>query len=551
MGDNHHPLNLEETEQDILESNLSTLTTSVNNNTSAIAGIDTTTINNKLSGGISSGLKTLIEGNDTDIANIKTKTDFISISQNCDLDQIESDTATNNSKNGITSTEQSKLSNISVSSSVNLNTMNNSITTNTNGIDAIELKTDFISITQNCDLDQIESDTASNMTNITNLFSQTSGVGTSGLKSLITTNTGNIATNTTAIATNLTSNNTQNTNIATNTGNIATNTGNISSLTTSTTNRFAMTASTDMKTAIDLNTAKTTTQWSNNGSEVYINQNVGINNSNPNVNLEIGSGTTAPVRLRLNGSNGSLNSSEIIFTDNLQGANPDFYQGATIRFNSLNNRLEINTDNGNDNVTEPALYIYRGDTPYCTMQNLFSTDLSVQNCNLRPETRYIYGRRVNTTTDTDSDLLLTTSTAGGRDLVFKNILVHDMTYNSSGIFTVSITGLYHVIACIQADCGPNAESILTLCLKDAGNNNILKARSHISRAESNNNTAMQLNMNAIARLVAGTNYNFNASSDNGGSAIIQNDEASCNSLIIKGVILENTTTVPTNWGVAV
>ena len=126
-----------------------------------------------------------------------------------------------------------------------------------------------------------------------------------------------------------------------------------------------------------------------------------------------------------------------------------------------------------------------------------------------------------------------------------------MTYNSVGVFTVSISGLYHVIACIQADCGANAESVLTLCLKDAANNNILKARSHISRAESNNNTAQQINMNAIARLVAGTSYNFNCASDNGGTAIIQNDEASCNSLIIKGVMLENTTTVPTNWGTAV
>ena len=283
---------------------------------------------------------------------------------------------------------------------------------------------------------------------------------------------------------------------------------------------------------------------------MYINQNVGINNSNPNVNLEIGSGNTNPVRLRLNGSNGVVNSSEIIFTDNLQGANAEFFQGATIRFNSLNNRLEINTDNGNDNSTEPALYIYRADVPYVTVQNLYSEDLNVQNCNLRPESRYIYGRRVNSTIDTDSDIGLATAGGGGRDLVFKNILVHDMTYSSAGVFTVSITGLYHVIACIQADCGSNAESVLTLNLFDAANNSILKARSHISRAEQNNNTAMQLNMNSIVRLVAGTSYNFNASSGNNGTAIIQNDPTSCNSLIIKGVILENGTTVPTNWGTA-
>ena len=44
---------------------------------------------------------------------------------------------------------------------------------------------------------------------------------------------------------------------------------------------------------------------------------------------------------------------------------------------------------------------------------------------------------------------------------------------------------------------------------------------------------------------------FNASSGNGGTALIQNDEASCNSLIIKGNVLDQATTVPTNWGTAV
>ena len=183
------------------------------------------------------------------------------------------------------------------------------------------------------------------------------------------------------------------------------------------------------------------------------------------------------------------------------------------------------------------------------VQTLYSTDLHVQNSNLRPLSVYCYGRRVNSTTDTDQDISLSTS---GVDLVYRNILVNDMTYNTStGVFTVPVTGLYHIIACIQADCGPNAESVLTLFLKDAANNNILKARSHISRAEINNNTAQQLNMNAMARLVAGTSYNFNASSGNGGTALIQNDEASCNSLIIKGVVLDQATTVPTNWGTAV
>jgi hypothetical protein len=117
--------------------------------------------------------------------------------------------------------------------------------------------------------------------------------------------------------------------------------------------------SSSLKTAVDANSAKITTQWSNNGSEIYINENVGINNSNPNCDLEIGN-TTGVVRLRLNGNNNLSTSSELIFTDNLSNT-AEYFQGAGIRFNSFDNKLQFITDQGNDGTAEVQMTINRID----------------------------------------------------------------------------------------------------------------------------------------------------------------------------------------------
>ncbi len=300
-----------------------------------------------------------------------------------------------------------------------------------------------------------------------------------------------------------------------------------------------------MESNIATNNAKITSNWTINGaSEIHRNSNVGIKNSDPNVDLEIGDGTSNPVRIRLNGSNSTAISSEIIFTDSYPNPSAEFHAGASIRFNSSNNRLEFLTDEGNDGTAEPAMYIYRASTPYITTTNILSSDLSVQTCNLKPLSRYCYGKRVHSTTDTDSVISLTTS---GVDLIYQNILSNGIVYNSStGIWTVPVTGLYEVIATLNINCGSGPESVLSLFIKE-GTTNILKARSHVSRAEGNNNTAMQLNMNGIVRLEASTDYNFVCASNNTGTGTIQNDLAGNNCLIIKGAVLQNDTVVPSDW----
>jgi len=218
--------------------------------------------------------------------------------------------------------------------------------------------------------------------------------------------------------------------------------------------------------------------------------------------------------------------------------------GASIRFNSTDNRLEFLTDEGNDGTAEPAMFIYRAATPFIQVTHIFADDLSVQTCNLRPLSRYCYGKRVHSTTDTDSEITLTT---GGVPLIYQNILSNGIVYNSStGVWTVPTTGLYEVIATLNINCGSGPESVLSLFIKE-GTTNVLKARSHVSRAEGNNNTAMQLNMNGIVRLEASTDYNFVCASNNSGTGTIQNDLAGNNCLIIKGAVLQNDTTVPSDW----
>lgn len=311
------------------------------------------------------------------------------------------------------------------------------------------------------------------------------------------------------------------------------------------TNNAKVGISTTQINAINANTAKVTSNWTINGaSEIHRNSNVGIKNTDPNVDLEIGDGTSNPVRIRLNGSNSSAISSEIIFTDSYPNPNAEFYAGASIRFNSSNNRLEFLTDDGNDGTAEPAMFIYRSATPFIQVTHIYADDLSVQTCNLRPLSRYCYGKRVHSTTDTDSVITLTT---GGVDLIYQNILSNGIVYNSStGVWTVPTTGLYEVIATLNINCGSGPESVLSLFLKE-GTANVLKARSHVSRAEGNNNTAMQLNMNGIVRLEASTDYNFVCASNNTGTGTIQNDLAGNNCLIIKGAVLQNDTVVPSDW----
>ena len=177
MSDNVHGVGVndvaESIEQDAIKAktDLISITSSINLDT---VGTNQTTFTNQLSGASSSGLKTLIEGNDTDISNINDKLDM-STSSNMKT-AIDLNTAKVTFP-GIGTTASTCLAGNTTTISA---TQASKITANENAINAIETKTDFITVTQNVDLDDMESTIVSNTSsagvnsaNITNILNNT------------------------------------------------------------------------------------------------------------------------------------------------------------------------------------------------------------------------------------------------------------------------------------------------------------------------------------------------------------------------------------------
>ena len=337
MSDNLHDFNDEVLEQDQIITDLTALTATVNTNTTNITTINNLNIANKFAGSVSSGLKTLIEGNDTDIANIKTKTDFVSVTQNVDLDTIESNVSTNNAKNSYPSADATKVGRITIDGNLNLTNMNNSITTNTNAIDAVELKTDFITITSNQDLDVHGTQITTSAQDITLIKNNTLA---STLKTAVDANTAKnsypsadatkVGHITITSAQDLDVHGTQITTSATDITGIKNNT-----------------LASNLKSAVDLNTAKLSFPST-------LNSLLSVTDT---YELEVGSGAGIP-RIRLNGQNGVSTSSEIIFID-ATGSNLEYRAGFSIRMNSAANELQFMCDLNNDNNPEEALSIDR------------------------------------------------------------------------------------------------------------------------------------------------------------------------------------------------
>ena len=151
-----------------------------------------------------------ISTNSTDIDNIETKTDFITVTQAVDLDTMESGIATNASD--ITNIE-TKTDFITVTQAVDLDTMESGIATNASDITNIETKTDFITVTQAVDLDTMESGISTNAGNIstnsgditnietkTDFITVTQAVNLDTMESGIATNASDITTNAGAIS---------------------------------------------------------------------------------------------------------------------------------------------------------------------------------------------------------------------------------------------------------------------------------------------------------------------------------------------------------------
>lgn len=239
---------------------------------------------------------TNIATNTSDITSIKTKTDHISVTQSVDLDTMESGISSNTSAIQSNDTDisniKSKTDFISVTQAVNLDTIESSVTSNTSNISTnttnitnIKSKTDNISVTQAVNLDTIESGVSTNASNIatntSNINSNDTDITNMKLKTdnITVTQAVNLDTMESSVSTNTSSILSNTSNISNNTSNITTNTSNISSNTSSIAGNTSNISTNTSN--ISTNTSNITTNTSNISSN---SSNITSNTSNISTN---------------------------------------------------------------------------------------------------------------------------------------------------------------------------------------------------------------------------------------------------------------------------
>jgi len=195
MTDNVHGIGVndvaESAEQDTIKikTDLITITSSINLNT---VGTNQTNFTNKLSGASSSGLKTLITGNDTDIDNINDKLDMTTGSN------MKTAVGLNTAKTSFPGIGTSGSTCLAGNTTTISSSQASKITASENAITAIEEKTDNITCVQAVNLDTMESNIATN-----NNKTSFPGIGTSGSTCLA----GNTTTISSSQASNIATNN--------------------------------------------------------------------------------------------------------------------------------------------------------------------------------------------------------------------------------------------------------------------------------------------------------------------------------------------------------
>ncbi len=105
------------------------------------------------------------------LATGSTKLDFITVTQDVDLDTIETDVAANTAKNSYPSGDATKVGHLTVTQAVDLDTMESDIATNNakNSYPSGDAtKVSHLTVTQAVDLDTVESDVATNNAKVTN-----------------------------------------------------------------------------------------------------------------------------------------------------------------------------------------------------------------------------------------------------------------------------------------------------------------------------------------------------------------------------------------------
>ena len=96
--------------------------------------------------------------NETDIDNIETKTDNITVTQEVNLDQIDDDVAVNNDKNSYPPEDETKVGYLNVTGSVDLDTMETDVTANNAKVtypSGDSTKVGYLTVTDDSDVDSM------------------------------------------------------------------------------------------------------------------------------------------------------------------------------------------------------------------------------------------------------------------------------------------------------------------------------------------------------------------------------------------------------------
>lgn len=310
-----------------------------------------------------------------------------------------------------------------------------------------------------------------------------------------------------------------------------------------------------LKSAVDANSAKVgitnqqaTDITNNNAKNTFPSSLNSLISRGTGYTLEVGSGIGVP-RIRLRGQNGVATSSELIFID-ATGNNPEYYQGATIRFNSSANRLEFGTDQGNDNSPEGAMFIYRTATPQVEIFRLIvPTTFDLMGIDQYPRQNFMYARRIKLigSSNTPNTIACPNTQVG---VIWNKVIINGaLSYdNTTGILTTSATGLYKIKAKLCYTCS-SAQRVAKIGLKSGpvpGGTDVIVGKNHLSRHESSNSSFSAPEIDGNVRLQSGINYMFWIECLNDG-ATIQNQQYENNDLCIEQLVLPNGYVLPTDY----
>lgn len=303
------------------------------------------------------------------------------------------------------------------------------------------------------------------------------------------------------------------------------------------------------QTAINLNTAKVTTPFTVSGNDVYINsKNVGINNSIPNADLEIGNRAIGTPTIKLNGQENQAISSQLIFTDvyTHNDSASDYGAGCGIRWNSQDNRLEFIVDAQTGSLINGG-YLQRHEFPSWNLPRIdVPTSFSAFGIDQKPLSLFFYASKVRRLSDNSDGVTISVSNSEVY-YAWRNPIESGITSNiSTGLITFSVAGLYHIKVNLGCQTSASQRQFKIKFRETTTYGVVAQSFEHLSREEAATSYGL-MQMDTIKYMPVGSIV-MSLECDNDGAATIRNVlEAD---IIIRGLPLPNGYTIPTGYPTA-